>query len=537
MRFCFSKARRRVEADKAQRPLAAPQPAARRDGTTGGAIPPRPSVAGLSESDLVTLYSVGAVRALAAGDCLVPGQGATDATYFVVEGPLEIRAVQGGVLGVVGRGECFDVVTEGGALPYTVIARDAASVVHLTPFGFDLLPPPTQRALGRLAIASAARRFDAMAALYGNVVNRNARLLTNVKDGAGRAKRLLAAPQLRAALAEIPALPVHATEIASKLLDDRTRADDVVESIKNDPALASLVLKRVNSPYYGLETKVSDHYRALLLLGTASVYQLILESAVESVIPDRPESRAIQERASLISVLAYEIALVSGQVNPLLASTIGLLHNIGESLALLIRERKPEVAELVACVESPALGAAVLAGWGLPARVHEVVARQDYAQVLLPAELEVHAAETSVLYLARVCHDVLLGGATPPAHADAYMAKLGLRGETSCARFCRETLAPALAKKAESLPAGVRAAPHRRRKVTAVAERHGSAGPRSVGGLGGPSRAPHLNGSSASPLGRRAPSSGGSCPARARRSSSSRGRARRRRRASLRSCA
>jgi len=58
--------------------------------------------------------------------------------------------------------------------------------------------------------------------------------------------------------------------------------------------------------------------------------------------------------------------------------------------------------------------------------------------------------------VARVCHDVLLGGATPPAHASAYMTRLGLR-EANPATFCREVLVPALAKKAESLPAAVRA--------------------------------------------------------------------------------
>jgi HD-like signal output (HDOD) protein len=214
-------------------------------------------------------------------------------------------------------------------------------------------------------------------------------------------------------------------------------------------------LKRVNSSFYGLETKVSDHYRALLLLGTASVYQLILESAVESVIPDVPESREIQARATLIAVLAYEITLVSGRVNPLVASTIGLLHNIGDSIALLIRRTRPEVAGLLDCIESPVLGATVLAGWGLPERVHAVVQRQDQPRVLRPDELDVHAAEVAVLYLARVCHDVLLEGATPPAHVGEYMARLGLR-ETSCATFCRDALAPALAKKADCLPAAVR---------------------------------------------------------------------------------
>src|SRR4029453_9096968 len=98
-------------------------------------------------------------------------------------------------------------------------------------------------------------------------------------------------------------LAVQAPGLAIKLLDDRSRADGVVESIKNDPALASLVLKRVNSAHYGLESKVSDHCRALLLRGTATFYQLLLESTVESVVGDRPETREIQARATMVSVL------------------------------------------------------------------------------------------------------------------------------------------------------------------------------------------------------------------------------------------
>jgi HD-like signal output (HDOD) protein len=421
----------------------------------GGARPPRPAVAGLTESDLVTLYGVGVVRPIAAGESFVPSAGAC---YFVIEGPLELCRTTNGVsvsLGVVGRGECLEAATDG-APPYTVMARDTASVIELSALAFDLLPPATQRALGRIAALSSARRFDTLAARHAALAGRNAHLVSLMKDASARARRVLASPPLRQALAEIPALPVHATGLASKLLDDRTRADEVVESIKNDPALAGLVLKRVNSAFYGLETKVSDHYRALLLLGTATVYQLILESAIESVIPDTPESRDIQARATLVAVLAYEIAIASGQGHPLLASTIGLLHNIGDSIALLIRRTRPDAAALIDCVEPPALGAAMLTGWGLPERVSRVVEQQDQPKVLLPEELDVHGAELAVLYLARVCHDVLLERATPPANAGDYMARLGLR-EMDCATFCRETLVPALARKVDALPAAVRA--------------------------------------------------------------------------------
>jgi len=456
LRFFLTRARRHKE-DRTKRPVAVDaRPLARRSGTMGGARPPRPAVVGLPESDLVTLYSVGAVRTIAKDQTLAPAPGAS---YFVVEGPLELRATTNGaalVVGTIGRGDCLEVAGEGSAAPYLLVAREAASVIELQAAAFELLPAATQCQLSRLAASSAAKRFSTLTARHVASAARSISLATALRTADHRVNRVLGSPVLRQALGEIPALPVHAAGLANKILDDRTHADEVVESIKNDSALASLVLKRVNSAFYGLETKVADHYRALLLLGTATVYQLILESAVEGVFGDMAEQREAQARAALISVLSYEVALASGAVPPLLASTIGLLHNIGDSIALLIRRIRPEAAGLLDCVESPALGAAVLTGWGLPERVAQVVERQDQPKVLLPHELDVHAAELGVLYVARVCHDVLLDRVTPPEMVTEHMAALGMK-ETSCSTFCRETLVPALAKKVDSLPASVRA--------------------------------------------------------------------------------
>jgi len=255
----------------------------------GGARPPRPAVGGLTESDLVTLYSAGTVRAIAKDQTFTPASGAS---YFVVEGPLELRATTQGaalVVGTVGKGDCLEVGGEGGEPPYLLIAREPASVVEIGAAAFELLPAATQCLLGRLAASSSARRFNALTARHTAAAGRGASLAAALRAADRRVNRVLAAPQLRQALGDVPPLPMQAAGLATKILDDRTHADEVVESIKNDPALASLMLKRVNSAYYGLETKVSDHYRALLMLGTASVYQLILESAVESVIPDVPD--------------------------------------------------------------------------------------------------------------------------------------------------------------------------------------------------------------------------------------------------------
>ena len=122
------------------------------------------------------------------------------------------------------------------------------------------------------------------------------------------------------------------------------------------------------------------------------------------------------------------------------------MHNIGDSLALLVRKTGPEVAALVDSVDSPALGAAVLAAWRLPERVYRVVERQDQPGFLLPAELDAHAADIGVLYVARACHDALLGRGAPMANVSEYMAWLGL-GETSVASSVEHDTAGAREKR------------------------------------------------------------------------------------------
>ncbi len=461
MKFFTRKIRSVTQSGATARPAPVERPAMGiPTGSTGTRLA-RPTVPGLSESDLVSLYSVASIRKLSPRECLVPEGGATDGCYIVLEGSLELLATVKGApigIGVIGKGECFGPPDgcSPDRVPYGVAAREATTALALGASAFELLPTATQRVLSQLAASTAARRFDALVLRHAGLASRDADLVSRVKALTTRANQALASPVLREALLKIPALPVYASDIAMKLLDERTHGDEVVDSIKNNPSLASLVLKRVNSAHYGLATEVSDYYRAVLLLGTNAVYQLILESAVESVISDLPGADEIQGKAYLTSLLAYEIAVASGKVNPLIASTIGLLHNIGDSLALLIRQTWPGAVALVDSVDSPALGAAVLAAWRLPERVHRVVELQDQPRFLLPAELDAHAAEIGVLYVARACHELLLGRGAPMAHVSEYMAWLGL-GEASLASFCRNTIQPALARSSECLPARVRA--------------------------------------------------------------------------------
>lgn len=422
--------------------------------------PPRAPLAGLSEQDMVSLYGVAAIRAVLPGERVIrDDDDGARAIYVVLDGSLEVSATANGEavrIGVVGKGACIDTGASPAPVPYGATALEPSTVMEIGPAVLDLLPLPTQLALCRWAAASSAARVTGLLSLHADLAAKNLQLAAALKALEVRSRACLSAPSLEPLLAAIPRLPVYATDLVFKLLNERTPADEVVDSIKNDPSLASLVLKRVNSAYYARPAQISDYYHAFLLLGVNNVYQLILESGVESVVPETAEAREIQVDAHLVSTLAREIALLSTDVPPLLGTTLGLLHNVGRSVALLLKDARPEIAALVDALDPPALGGRVLASWGLPERVFQVIADQRHAEFLPPARLESeHAREIAVLHLAHACHDMLRGRVLRAPYAEEYMRLLGFEG-MSLAAFYRDRLAPALARHRDTLPAPVR---------------------------------------------------------------------------------
>ena len=55
----------------------------------------------------------------------------------------------------------------------------------------------------------------------------------------------------------------------------------LVEIVKRDPVTAAYILKRVNSPYYGLQRKISEVDRAANLLGFSEICNLVIAAAAE----------------------------------------------------------------------------------------------------------------------------------------------------------------------------------------------------------------------------------------------------------------
>jgi hypothetical protein len=97
----------------------------------------------------------------------------------------------------------------------------------------------------------------------------------------------------------------------------------------------------------------------------------------------------------------YGIARLADVIRPELATTIGLLHDLGRIVAPLIVEPDPESAALTELLDPAAPGAALLGSWDLPDRVVRPIAAQREPEIVPPEDIDPeHLAGVAVLYLA-----------------------------------------------------------------------------------------------------------------------------------------
>jgi len=411
---------------------------------------------------LLALAKLVPPRPVQTDEIVVANGGRDGCLYVVFDGCLVLKAWKDGVettLATLAAGDGLHVPETPPGLGGALVARESSTVLVIPPDLAARLPISLQAVVWRIAASTATRVVaianDSLAAL-GTAIAELGRL---VAEREAQSRQCLGSQLIRAAVGRIPALPAYAVDLAGRLLQDDAPVNEIVESIKGDPSLAALVLKTVNSAYFGLQTKVSDYYRAFLILGASNVYRLVLDSGLRAVMPDTPEGRDIQSRSYLVSTIASEIALRSKTIEAQLASTVGLLHDIGATVGLVLRKREPELAPFFALVDAAKIGADLLATWGLPPRVYRVVEQQHLPEYLPPRALPVEDGPAiAVLYLARVLASLALADEAhhpSAAFAEQYVRSLGFPDST-CESLLRDHILPALAKHARHLPQHVR---------------------------------------------------------------------------------
>jgi putative nucleotidyltransferase with HDIG domain len=454
------------------RPAVPPRDRPRRIPTAEG--PASESVQGELPAELATaLYRIAPTVQLAEGETLAVSPDRRPVSFLVSGGTVEVGGVVAGSwakLATLEKGGCLRISAPAGAQDVELGVRSAgrATLLEIGSAVLHEVPAETRAAVALRAAATATACTDALLARFRRVQAATGEVTQALAAMRLRRRAAVDQAQVGEALAALPKLPVQATQLMQQLLAPGARTNEIADLIRKDPPLASLVLKTVNSPYFGLRTKVADCYRALLLLGVNQIYQMVLDAGVRSALPATPDIEEVQTHSYVVSLLAHDLAAAVG-VAPQVAATVGLLHDLGKVVAPHLATSHPPLRPFVDLLDEPRLGAELLRRWGVPEEVAAVIDRQQEPELTPPEELaEPHRRELVVLHVAHACAERISGpkpGMSPAPWLERHLELLG-RPERSAEELLDGWLRPALLKQAPSLPRAVR-------ELLGVADPHG----------------------------------------------------------------
>lgn len=133
----------------------------------------------------------------------------------------------------------------------------------------------------------------------------------------------------------LPTLPSMLSSINKLMLNPRTSAKEVAQLISSDPAIASKILRVVNSSFYGFPNRITTISHAIVILGFNTIKSIVLSSTIFDVFHrDSAEARfnrtdfwkhsigcgcAAKVIAKALGITAVEELFIAG-----------LLHDVGK---------------------------------------------------------------------------------------------------------------------------------------------------------------------------------------------------------------
>ncbi len=228
-------------------------------------------------------------------------------------------------------------------------------------------------------------------------------------------------PELQKAMSrvtEVSSLPEVTSRIVEIVEDPRATTREIRDLVQSDPALATRILKVVNSAFYGLPAQIASLERAILMLGLSVVKNLALAASLSQLIKggritEHFEARDLWRHCLAVGVCARLIAKSARVVQPDEAFVAGLVHDMGLLVTQQVfSEKVTQIAQI--CTAEPqdyraverqiigadheAFGGALAAKWKFPAGLRNAIAHHHEPCSLQPEFQKVAAA----VYLADV---------------------------------------------------------------------------------------------------------------------------------------
>jgi HD-like signal output (HDOD) protein len=159
-------------------------------------------------------------------------------------------------------------------------------------------------------------------------------------------KKMIAGKQIK-----LPEMPATALELNKIVADPTASAHSIAEVVNKSPSLATLLLKIVNSSFYGFPSKINSISRAVTIIGTREITGLALGLSIVKVFKDIPKAvidiRSFLRHSIACGIISRILAAKKNipQTEEMFVS--GLLHDIGR---LIIYQYFPDQAKMLLCL-------------------------------------------------------------------------------------------------------------------------------------------------------------------------------------------
>lgn len=183
---------------------------------------------------------------------------------------------------------------------------------------------------------------------------------------------------------------------------DDVSYQEIGELIEAEQVVCSRILAIANSPMYGEEEKLDSITRAVTLLGTKQIRDLLLISASTRMLnqlmfDSRPAD--FWRHAVYCALLARELARLSGSINPDTMFMAGLLHDIGSLVLMNQSTQQPgHTDSVIQDIDHFQLGAELARHWQLPEIVVSCIAHHHD----LAVQDEEHRTAVAIVHIARL---------------------------------------------------------------------------------------------------------------------------------------
>jgi len=147
---------------------------------------------------------------------------------------------------------------------------------------------------------------------------------------------------------DLPTLPTSYFKISKLLQDVNTPAREVSRVLETDQAIASKVLRLVNSSFFGFSRRVTQVSQAVMLLGYNAIRNAVLSISVFDTFPgtssQRFDRREFWRHTIATAIVARHLArcLKLGQEDDAFAA--GILHDLGK---LVVDQCMPEQFRII----------------------------------------------------------------------------------------------------------------------------------------------------------------------------------------------